>query len=234
MKDFEFFEAIRKKQKGGTLIGAHKSMDPVLIEEYSEDFELLVIEVKMGHKYVRIISGYGPQENWKVEDKLPFFRALEEEIKKAKLHEKSIFIQLDANSKLGQDIIKGDPHTQTENGKILAAIIKRNAMIVMNSVESKCSGKVTRRRITRKVNEESIIDFVIVCEEMEELISEVTIDEERKHVLVRHTKTKNGVKVKESDHNSIVTKVKVNWNKMKNNNPVEMYNIKDLDGLKRF
>ena len=69
---------------------------------------------------------------------------------------------------------------------------------------------------------------------MEELISEVTIDEERKHVLVRHTKTKNGVKVKESDHNSIVTKVKINWNKMKNNNPVEMYNLKDLDGLKRF
>ena len=78
------------------------------------------------------------------------------------MHEKSIFIQLDANSKLGPDIIKVDPHKQTENGKILAAIIKRNAMIVMNSVESKCSGKITRRRITRKVNEESIIDFVIV------------------------------------------------------------------------
>ena len=93
LKDFELFEAIRKKQKGGTLIGAHKSLEPVLIEEYSEDFELLVIEIKMGNKYVRVISGYGPQENWKLEDKLPFFRALEEEIKRAKLHEKAIFLQ---------------------------------------------------------------------------------------------------------------------------------------------
>ena len=73
------------------MIGAHKSLEPVLIEEYSEDFELLVIEIKMGNKYVRVISGYGPQENWKLEDKLPFFRALEEEIKKAKLHEKAVF-----------------------------------------------------------------------------------------------------------------------------------------------
>ena len=37
----------RKKQKGGTLIGAHKSLDPILIEEYSEEFELLVIEEKL-------------------------------------------------------------------------------------------------------------------------------------------------------------------------------------------
>ena len=70
--DFEFFEAIRKKMKGGTLIGAHKSLDTVLIEEYSEDFELLVIEVKIAGKDVRIMSGYGPQENWKLEDKCPF------------------------------------------------------------------------------------------------------------------------------------------------------------------
>ena len=47
------------------------------------------------------------------------------------------------------DIIKGDPHKQTENGKILAAIIKRNAMIVMNSVESKCIRKIPRSEHNR-------------------------------------------------------------------------------------
>ena len=59
--DFQIFEAIRKKHSGGTLIGVHKSLDPILIEEYSDEFELLVVEVKLGEKYVRIISGYGPQ-----------------------------------------------------------------------------------------------------------------------------------------------------------------------------
>ena len=32
------------------------------------------------------MTGYGPQENWTQEEKLPFFRSLEQEIIKAKLH----------------------------------------------------------------------------------------------------------------------------------------------------
>ena len=213
LPDYEFFEAIRKKQKGGSLIGVHKSLDPVLIEEYSEDFELLVVEVKFGGKDVRIISGYGPQENWKQEDKMPFFRAFEEEIVKATLHGKGIYIELDANSKLGPTEIEGDPHPQSENGKILARIIKRQSLTVINSVKNKCKGQITRRRVTKKSKEESIIDFVIVNDEIEDLISEVIIDEERKHVLANFRKTKNGVKVNESDHNTIITYFNSTWNK---------------------
>ena len=66
----------------------------------------------------------------------------------------------------------------------------------MNSSDNKCKGKIIRRRITNEVKEESIIDFVIVCHGMEEIISEVVIDEEKNLVLTRHSKTKNGVKVK--------------------------------------
>jgi hypothetical protein len=234
LKDFQIFEAIRKRMKGGTLIGAHKSLDPVLIEEYSEDFELLVVEVKLGSKDVRIISGYGPQENWKLEDRMPFFRALEEEIVKAKLNNKVIFIQMDANSKLGPDIIEGDPHIQSANGKILAEIVERNALIVMNSVKNKCKGKITRRRITRNVKEESIIDFVIGCEEMAEMIEHVNIDEEKTFVLTKYRKTKHGVKVIESDHNSIITYVKAGWNKKINIKRIEMYHLKDKEGLNKF
>ena len=84
---------------------------------------MLVVEVKLGGRDVRVISGYGPQENWKSEEKRPFFRALEEKILKAKLYEKAIYIQMNANSKLGPNFIRGDPHEQSENGKILANIL---------------------------------------------------------------------------------------------------------------
>ena len=40
--------------------------------------------------------------------------------------------------------------------------------------------------------------------------------------------------MKESDHNSIITKVNVSWNKTKNINRLEMYNFKDSDGLLKF
>ena len=104
------------------------------------------------------------------------FIALEEEIVKATLHGKGIYIEMDANSKLGPTEIDGDPHPQSENGKILARIIKRQSLTVMNNVKNKCKGKITRRRITKKSREESVIDFVIVNSEIEDLISEVIID----------------------------------------------------------
>ena len=74
LEDFEVFESIRQnKEKGGTLVGIHRSLQPVLIEEYDEKFELIVTEIKIANKEIRVMSGYGPQENWKDDDKMPFF-----------------------------------------------------------------------------------------------------------------------------------------------------------------
>ena len=108
IENFEVFEAIRNKQGGGTVIGVHKALAPVLIEEYSEDFELLVVEVKINNKEIRIITGYGPQETWPENERMPFFQALEKEIIKAELNGKSMFIEMDSNSKLGPEIISHD------------------------------------------------------------------------------------------------------------------------------
>ena len=58
LDDFEVFESIRQnKEKGGILIGIHKSLQPVLIEEYEEKFELMVMEIKIANKEIRVISG---------------------------------------------------------------------------------------------------------------------------------------------------------------------------------
>ena len=67
-----------------------------------------------------------------------FFRALEEEIIKAKSNDKLLYIQLDANSKLVPGIIEGDPHGQTANGKILIEILKRHAINVIHKDKKGC------------------------------------------------------------------------------------------------
>ena len=103
--DFEVFEAIRKgKQKGGTMVGVHKALRPVLITELNDPFELVVVEIKAGNREIRIMSGYGPQESWSTEQKEPFFQALEEEIIKTDLAGKSVVIEADFNSKLGAEL----------------------------------------------------------------------------------------------------------------------------------
>ena len=132
IENFEIFEAIRKKQSGGSLIGAHKALNPILISEYSEDFELIVIEIKIKNKEIRVMTGYGPQETWSEDERMPFFLALEQEIIKAGLQGKSIFIEMDSNSKLGPQFIQNDPHDQ--NGKVLACIIKRYGIIIANGL----------------------------------------------------------------------------------------------------
>ena len=51
MEKFIICEAIRKsKKKGGSMIGVHEDLNPVLIKEYSESFELIVVEIKAGNK----------------------------------------------------------------------------------------------------------------------------------------------------------------------------------------
>ena len=117
--NFEIFEAIRSKAGGGTILGAHISLQPILIQEYSDSFELVVIEVTVGEKVIRVLTGYGPQETWAAEKKMPFFMTLEEEIAKSELSGRSIMLCLDANSKMGSNHIPEDPHEISENGKVL-------------------------------------------------------------------------------------------------------------------
>ena len=130
--NFEMFEVIRSKGKGGTVLGAHKALQPILISEYSQNFELLVVEVKVSKREIRVITGYGPQENLPEQERLEFFITLEKEIIRAECDNKQVIIQLDANSKLGPELIPGDLHPQSPNGKILASLIYRNNLTIGN------------------------------------------------------------------------------------------------------
>ena len=97
LDDYHIFEAIC----GGTMIGVHIDLKPVLVKEYSDQFELLVVEIVTKGTTMRLLSGYGPQENLDKKERSPFFEAVESEIESAELQSKSVIICMDANSKLG-------------------------------------------------------------------------------------------------------------------------------------
>ena len=207
------------------MIGVKKGLNPVIIAEFCGDFELLVVEAKIKKKSVRIISGYGPQECLPVEERMPFFLALEEEITKAGLAGESVIISLDANSKLGKDWIPEDSHEQSANGKVLSGILKRPALSVVNSVQGKSQG-VTRRRTTVDGVEKSTIDFVILSEDLVEDVESVRTDEEQANCLAKFRKTQEGGNVVKSDHNSVITKFNVKWNQQIKKHKVKLFNLK--------
>ena len=93
-------------------------------------------------------------------------------------------ICFDANSKLGQLHIPGDPHEITENGKILEGIIERQNHFVVNG-SRKCKGNLTRKRTTKTRVEESIIDLVLVTSDLIGNIESLEVDEDRRHVLTQ-------------------------------------------------
>ena len=233
MPNFVVFEAIRKKKGGGTIIAIHEDLTPKLVEEYNEEFELLVVEVKTKEKDIRLISGYGPQENWDEEKRMPFFLALETEVEKAELAGKSLVIEMDANSKLGSKYIPKDPHDMSPNGALLAGIIERHNLVVANGT-SKSVGIITRRRVTKRRVEESVIDIVAFSDDMVKHFVSFEVDEAKKHVLTKITKSKRGTRKKESDHNVLITEFDCKVSDHKKEEKEEFYNLKNKECQGKF
>ena len=87
-------------------------------------------------------------------------------------------------------------------------MIQRNALVVENGVR--------------------------ISEELENHMIECHIDDKRDHVLTKISKTKQGIKRTESDHNSIITKFNLKVEEKENTRKIEIFNFKDENGLKRF
>ena len=121
-----------------------------------------------------------------------------------------------------------DVHEQTANGAALAGIIQRNALVVVNSLENKVTGLITRRRITVDSTEESIIDFVIISADLVEDVEELIIDEDKEYALSKIVKHKASTIVKHSDHNVMVTKFKLKLRK-EYQKEEEVFNLKDVN-----
>ena len=187
------------------MLGIHMGLQPVLISEYSDSFELLVVEIVTGNQSIRVMTGYGPQENWEDKERMPFYTALETEIASAELQGKSVIIAPDANAKLGPTYFPNDPEDMSKNGKVLSAILERHALSVANGLKEKCL--ITQERSTVNGIEQSVIDFVIVSCDLVKHIEYIHIDEKRIHVLTKNLKTKHKNEVIKSDHNIIETKI---------------------------
>ena len=105
----------------------------------------MTVEVNIGSEKIRIINGYGPQEHDDTNSIISFWQELETEVISANDLNRNIIIQMDANAKLGPDIIKGDPQKMSNNGKLLYDFIQRQDLIIVNALDI-CKYSITRER----------------------------------------------------------------------------------------
>ena len=154
---YQNFEKLRNgKSGGGLLTSITEDLNPVLINSANEDIELITVEINVDNQKIRIINGYGPQEYDETKMILSYWHELEAEVIRAKDSNRNIIIQMDANAKLGSNIIKGDPHKMSNNGKLLHDLIKRQDLLVVNSLDI-CNGSITRERTVENKCEKSLI-----------------------------------------------------------------------------
>ena len=64
-----------------------------------------------------------------------------------------------------------------------------------------CRGSITRQRITKNSEEKSILDYVITCEKLLQILEVMIIDEAQTFSLMKYASTKGKQKIVRSDHN---------------------------------
>ena len=109
----------------------------------------------------------------------------------------------------------------------------RHVLCVVNGLEDRRNGIITREKHTVLGVEKSVIDFVITSSDLIEHIQEIHIDEERNNVLTKNVKTKTGIVHTQSDHNLIHTKLKLSWSPTVSD-VVEVFNFRDIEGKLMF
>ena len=216
------FATLRGDNGGGLLVACLNSLNAVL-----------VIQVVLGNRNIRIIAGYGPQECAPVVVREKYRNTVEEQTERAHLAGCSVIIAEDANAKLGSDVIPGAPNQMSENGKLLHAMIQRQQLSIINNSDKCIGGPVTRCRETKNGLESACIDYVLTSPDISEHLEKALVDSKQLYSLTKYTSTKGNPSIKRSDHFTFVVSFNLQWEKTK---PVrqEFFKLRDNEGLLKF
>ena len=227
LNDFQVFYLSRQKSQGGGLaLGVNKQLESTLINEGNDDTEVMSVLVVVGKVPIRIIVGYGVQENATKEKKDKFWDFIEKEISQAELEEQGVIIQMDGNLHAGRDLIKDDPNLQNNNGKLFIQFLERNPTLTVVNAMNICEGVITRQRQLENKTERAVLDFFLVNEKLLPFLNKMIIDEKRDYCLSNFAQAKKNKKVTETDHNGLILELAIEFANEKPERQ-EMFNLKN-------
>ena len=141
---------------GGLLTAVRHELEPTLIYQCEDDCEIMVVQIKLGSRNIRIFNAYGPQElDVSAQTKYNFWQNLEKQVISAFEADCDIVIELDANAKVGSSILENDPNSQSENGKLMMEMLERQNLHLVNA-SSLCKGTITNHRVAAGGEQKSL------------------------------------------------------------------------------
>ena len=150
---------------------------------------------------LRVIVCHGPQEEEESEVRISFFESLAVEIERCKASEEIPIVMGDLNAKIDEN--EGRLVQCSTNGKLLLELLSECDLKAAN-FSKVTQGKWTRIRETKKGTERSILDYILLDDQLLSHTKELIIDEERMATPYHITKCGATRKVTYTDHCSLL------------------------------
>jgi exonuclease III len=193
----------RNENGGGVMLLVKEELEniSVIVEQSREVAETMWVVISNGRNNIRMGIVYAPQENkTSVEQLKIMYKKLEDQIKEARTKKQNVLLVGDFNCKVGKKI-EGNTEEISKSGKRLLKFADKMGLKIMNSSKA-CEGTWTRVEGCKK----SVLDYIMINEEDEELVKCMWIDEEH-NITPYHRQEGRTIY---SDHNAMV--MDVNWN----------------------
>ena len=99
LNGYQVFQKNRNGSGGGLLTAVDPSLNPMLISTNNEEAEILTVQMEVNKMKIRLINGYGPQDDDSLQNRLNFWLGLDQEILSAKSESCLVMVQMDANAR---------------------------------------------------------------------------------------------------------------------------------------
>ena len=162
--------------------------------------------LKSDNLNLKIIAAYGPQEKEKQEVRDAFYEELTIELESGNEEGCYSLIIGDLNAKISKNN-EGMIESLSPNGELLSTLMSDHNLIAVNHLD-RCIGKWTRQNRCND-EEKSVLDYILVHENMADSITEVVVDEDLLLTPYNVIKEKGGnLSVKYTDHNALLLQLK--------------------------
>ena len=203
---YEVYRSDNSTQAGGILIGVLKKVANVTtqIKERNDVGQALWVLLDNTKIKLRIGVIYAPQENkTSANDLKNIYKEIEEQADEARKNKEMLLIVGDFNCKIGR-VVRGNDDKVTKGGRMLLKTILKKSLTIINT-EMMCKGLWTRVQEGKKI-QKSVIDYVIVNQELKQKMQQMTIDEEKSYAAYKIESGQDGNITNKiySDHNPIL------------------------------
>ena len=199
-------EGLMIAMKKGTFISAEKISE-------SEERNIMSAKVVYPQCSMRFIIAHAPQESddQKIKDK--FYESLMIEIERAKASDDNLIVMGDMNARIEKVTSDSDAKINqikdlSANGKHLKELIDKYELDVLNFHQN-AVGKWTRIQKKKAETKKSIIDYILVEDNLKHRIDNVIIDEDKLYTPWRTTYRNKQRQITFSDHTAMISTVNI-------------------------